>query len=129
MRWSSRTPEQLALQKELDSLNAEVESAVAKRMAWMDAHMADFAEYPIGTELYKRTPDRGSAHFGDYLGKVTEYYRYHRNDHRYDARMDIDYRTDSGHNSSSLSGMVESKEQRADRLDREAKYLRSVPIG
>lgn len=119
-----------ALQAELDALNAEWDAITAKRKAWMDAHMADFAKYPIGTTLYNRYPEPGA--WSDLLGVVTGYYRYHANDPRFDRDMSVScyVKSPSGFtdNTSRLSGFVESAEERADRLASEAAYLRAKPV-
>jgi hypothetical protein len=107
------------LQKDLDALNAEWDAVTAKRKAWMDEHMADFAKYPIGTTLYLR--DSGQP-----FGTVSGYYRFHADrDPQYDRSMSIYYRMSNGDNTSRLGGnyCVESREERAVRLKREAERL------
>lgn len=75
----------IELDIQLDRLNQEVTEVLAKRKAWMDAHMADYAKYPIGAVLRNgRTKER--------LGVVTEHYRYWADrDPRYDHQMAIEY--------------------------------------
>lgn len=78
----SGTPE---LDAELAALNKAVDDAIAARVDWMDAHMADYAKWPIGTELFDlSTSER--------LGVVSEFYRYHaRQNSLFDRSMSIDY--------------------------------------
>lgn len=85
---------------ELAALNAAVDAAVAARTAWMDAHMAEYAEYPVGTDLvYRRT--------GEWFGTVASHYRYHAGrDPFRDTDMSIHYRTTGGDNTSRLPGGV-----------------------
>jgi hypothetical protein len=107
-----------ALKRELVALNGEYDAIVRKRSEWMDAHMADFAKYPIGTVLYSRAD-------GTRLGRVTGYYRYWADERRpdMDCHMSIHYTIEGGDNSSRLSGFVESATERANRLRCEADWL------
>ena len=84
-------PRIVALDAELATLNAEVEAAVRKRTAWMDAHMSDYAEVQVGEPLYDLTHLR-------HVGTVTRLYRYwgpNKNglirDHQYDTHMSVEY--------------------------------------
>lgn len=83
----------VALQPELDALNAEVTAVLAKRKAWMDAHMADFSEFKVGDEVYDQQT-------GNFLGTVTELYRYWDSQRNplYDTSMSVEirFRTPSG---------------------------------
>ena len=84
--------EQKALLSELESLNAEVTAVLAKRKAWMDAHMADFAKVQVGEEIW----DLRSVHC---LGTVSKLYRYW-GDHNplYDTSMSVCYQYHTGNN-------------------------------
>jgi hypothetical protein len=82
------------LDAELTALNAAFDSALQARREWMDAHMADYAKHPIGTEVF--TPD------GEPLGVVKSYYRYHAEQNPiFDRSMEINYRFEGGDNTSS----------------------------
>lgn len=74
-----------ALNAELAKLNEDVEAAISARKKWMDDHMADYAKFKIGDVLY-------DGDTGRWMGVVTEYYRYHQGDPRFDTSMSIDYR-------------------------------------
>lgn len=76
---------QNALQRELDALNAEVQAVLAKRKAWMDAHMAEFARVPVGEEIY-------DLKTGQKLGTVTKHYRYwdEQQNPLYDTSMSVE---------------------------------------
>lgn len=76
------TPE---MEAELTALNKEVEEAMAKRTKWLDDHMAMVAKFQIGDEIY-------DIKTGRLLGVVTEHYRYHRGDPRFDDSLSINYR-------------------------------------
>lgn len=80
------------LTAELDALNVAVDAAVKARTAWLDAHMADAALHPIGTEVF--TED------GKPLGVIQAYYRYHAGDMRFDDALEIHYRFTNGDNTS-----------------------------
>jgi hypothetical protein len=117
--------DQTELRAEWERINAEWKALTAARTKWLDDHMADFAEYPIGTPLYA-THERGLSGDG-YIGKVSAYKRFHRDrDPKFDGPS-IYYETDQGDNSSRLSGRVESAAERAERLTREAGYLPKSP--
>ena len=80
------------LQTELDTINKEVEAVLAKRTAWMDAHMQDFSKFNVGDPVY-------DVRTGQFLGTVTRLYRYWKDkDPRYDTSMSvvIEYRQ-AGH--------------------------------
>jgi hypothetical protein len=121
-----RTPHQEKLQIELDTLNKEVEAVLAKRRAWMDAHMEDFSEFKIGDEVY-------DLNTGTLLGVVSRLYRYHQDrDPRYDNQMavEIEYRMEGSKNcfdnSSRHAGAGPSfgtKEQAAQSVRSMAEYL------
>lgn len=82
------------LDAELAALNTAVDEAIRLRSEWMDRHMVDYAEHPIGAELYNQST-------GQRLGKVVEHYRYHAGrDPIYDRTMSIEYRFDNGDNTS-----------------------------
>lgn len=102
-----------ALQAELDAMNAEWKAITAKRKAWMDEHMADFAQWPIGTELFHL--DTGKR-----AGVITGYYRFHatQDDPRYDYRMSIDYRLTGGDNTSRYPSGVRGFGSREDLIAR-----------
>lgn len=106
--------------RELRVLNEAVEEAIQRRRTWMDAHMADFAEHPIGTELFDGLT-------GKRLGVVTAHYRYwgEQGDPRYDTTMDINYRFDNGDNTSRYGGSILplSREQLARYYERKARAL------
>lgn len=72
------------LKAELAALNKSVEGAIATRKKWMDDHMVDYAKFKIGDVLY-------DANTGRWMGVVTEYYRYHQGDPRFDTSMSIAY--------------------------------------
>lgn len=80
------------LQRELDVLNRTVDEAIAKRTAWMDGHMAAFARYAVGEEIFDRATGRR-------LGVVSRLYRYHGpardqaepRDSRFDRSMSVEY--------------------------------------
>ena len=75
----------VALATELDRLNAEVKTAIAKRERWMDAHMPDYAKYQVGEAIY-------DMRSGARLGVVSRLYRYWGGrDPQYDVSMVIDY--------------------------------------
>lgn len=81
------------LNAELAALNAEVDAVIAKRTAWMDAHMKDYATVQIGEVAYDRD--------GRCYGVVAEHYRYWRNrDPRYDTSVNVEYVFQSGTNTS-----------------------------
>lgn len=76
---------------ELAVLNAEVEAAIAKRKAWMDAHMVDYAKYQIGETLY-------DLKTGAVLGVISRLYRYWGGrDARYDTHMSVEYEFKTPH--------------------------------
>ncbi len=81
-----------ALDAKLDALNQAVEKAIHARTVWMNEHMKDYAKFQIGDEIYD---ERGYS-----LGTVTEHYRYHAGDPRFDTSMFIHYRyrTPGGYN-------------------------------
>lgn len=81
--WTGRTTGPLDV--ELQLLNQEVDDAIAKRKAWMDSHMEDYASMKVGESIY-------NTHTGECLGVISELYRYHANDPRYDRSMSINYR-------------------------------------
>lgn len=56
------------LNAELEALNNAVTAAIDARRAWMDAHMADYAEYAVGDDLY-------DLKTGQRLGTITKLYR------------------------------------------------------
>lgn len=114
------------LDSKLISLNNAVTDAIAKRTAWMDAHMADYARYPIGTELFNM--DTGAR-----LGTVSEYYRYWGGrDPQYDTSMTIEYklnvRDNMYDNTSRHGGSVwfGSREELSEHLRSRAEYLESL---
>ena len=73
------------LDSELAALNAEVETVVASRRAWMDAHMTDYARYKVGDVLFNMTT-------GALLGTVTRLYRYWtEHNWQYDTTMNVNY--------------------------------------
>ena len=83
MRRMKSSPE---LDRELALLNKKVKDAVKERKAWMDAHMADYAEFQVGDNLY-------DYQTGEFLGIITEHYRYHGDgDQRFYTSMNIEYR-------------------------------------
>lgn len=112
------------LQAELNVLNAEVVAVLAKRKAWMDAHMQDFSNFKVGDEVY-------DSNTGRMLGVVTELYRYWgERDPRYDTGMDIEisYRNSGGgiDNSSRHAGGGPSfctREEAAEAMKSRAEYL------
>ena len=57
------------LLQELKQLNAEVDAVLAKRKAWMDEHMKDFAQVQVGEDIYDLSTRTK-------LGTVTKHYRY-----------------------------------------------------
>lgn len=74
---------QKAIQARLNELNNEVAVVLAKRRAWMDAHMAEFAKVPIGEDIY-------DLDTGQRLGKVIKHYRYWADrDPCHDTSMDV----------------------------------------
>lgn len=73
------------LDAELAEHNKAVAIVLGSRKAWMDAHMADYARFQIGDEIYDLTT-------GSKLGTVTEHYRYWASDPRFDDNMSIYYR-------------------------------------
>lgn len=82
------TPErEKELKAELDKLTGAVNPAIDTRKQWMDDHMAEYAKFQLGDEIYERET-------GCKLGVVTELYRYwdSQNDPRYDTSMTIEYR-------------------------------------
>jgi hypothetical protein len=81
----SKYPPPKELQAELDALNVEVTAVLAKRKAWMDAHMEDFSNFKVGDEVY-------DTNNGQLLGVVTELYRYwdHQRNPLYDTGMNIE---------------------------------------
>jgi hypothetical protein len=73
------------LSAELAALNADVGAALTKRKAWMDAHMADYARYRVGDELF-------DLDTGVQLGVVSRLYRYwDGGDPFYDTSMSVQY--------------------------------------
>lgn len=81
------------LLKELEALNVEVTAVLAKRKAWMDGHMADFAKVKVGEDIYNM--DTGAK-----LGTVSELYRYWDSQQNplYDVTMDVNYQFHTGAN-------------------------------
>lgn len=81
------------LRNELMVLNAEVTAILAKRKAWMDAHMPEFAKVQVGESIYDL--DTGRC-----LGIVSELYRYwdNQNNPLYDTSMDVCYQYNKGNN-------------------------------
>ena len=73
------------LLQELAYLNAEVDAVLAKRKAWMDEHMKDFAKVQIGEDIYDLRTNRK-------LGVVTEHYRYWDDHHNplHDNSMSVE---------------------------------------
>jgi hypothetical protein len=73
------------LLQELKQLNAEVDAVLAKRKAWMDEHMKDFAKVQIGEDIY-------DLHTKRKLGVVTAHYRYwdHQHNPLYDNGMNVE---------------------------------------
>ena len=72
--------------QELKRLNDAVKNAIATRSAWLDDHMAKYAKYAIGEELFDL--DTGRT-----LGTVDSYYRYWADQNQmYDTSMSIDYK-------------------------------------
>jgi hypothetical protein len=67
-------------------LNAEVQQAIAARAAFLDAHMALFAEFPIGAEVVNVSTHERT--------KVTKHYRMH------DGGLSVDCRFSNGDNTS-----------------------------
>lgn len=120
----SKYPAPKELKAELDTLNEEVKAALAKRKAWMDAHMEDFSNFKVGDEVYDRNT-------GQLLGVVTELYRYWGDrDPRYDTGMNIEihYRDRRGiiDNSSRHAGAGPSfctREEAAQAVKARAEYL------
>ena len=89
-----KTVENEPLQKELDALNAEVTAVLTKRKKWMDDHMADFAKYKVGEEIY-------NLQTGSRLGVISRLYRYwgeYHRDPQYDNQMNIEYEYHIGNN-------------------------------
>lgn len=76
-----------ALRAELRAMDERIDALVAERKAWMDAHMADFAKWPIGTELFDLDSGRS-------VGVIAEFYRYP------DDSMSVEYRFTNGDNTS-----------------------------
>lgn len=80
----NKTPIDATLQPQLDTLNEEVNAVLAKRKAWMDAHMEDFSNFKVGDAVY-------DGNTGRLLGKVSRLYRYWEDrDPRYDTSMSIE---------------------------------------
>lgn len=111
-----------ALTAELKTLNDEVKAILAKRKAWMDAHMADFARYQIGEEIY-------DANTGRRLGVISKHYRYWGDrDPTYDTSMNVEYEFHTGNNcydnTSRQPGLsICNLDELAARRKREADYL------
>jgi hypothetical protein len=103
------------LTRELRRLNDEWQEVTERRKAFMDEHMADFAEHPVGAEIFDGVT-------GKRLGIIVEHYRLHADDPRYDS-MDIYYRFDNGLNTSSERASPVTREQLARILERRAKSL------
>ena len=82
-----------ALDQELKQLLAAVKQADNARKQWMDAHMADYADYQVGETLYDRDT-------GECVGVVSGFYRYHEKDPRFDTCMSVEYRFSNGDNTS-----------------------------
>jgi len=73
------------LDAELEIINAEVDVVLAKRKAWMDAHMGDYAKYQIGDVIY-------DLKTGEKLGCITRHYRYQASHAPFfDTTMSIEY--------------------------------------
>lgn len=54
--------------KEIDFLNAAIEKAINDRTQWLDAHMEEYADYPIGEMLY-------DSQYGNAVGTVVKIWR------------------------------------------------------
>lgn len=90
----TKHPVDKALQAELDALNQKVVAVLARRKAWMDAHMENFSNFKVGDEVY-------DTKTGALLGTVSKLYRYWgERDPRYDTQMaiEIQYRKDGSKN-------------------------------
>lgn len=85
--------EREVLLSELAVLNSEVSAVLAKRKAWMDAHMVDFARVQVGDDIY-------NLQTGSKLGTVSRHYRYWdaQQNPLYDTAMDVCYEYHTGNN-------------------------------
>lgn len=117
---------QRLLDDDLKRLNANVEAALAKRRAWMDAHMADYARFQVGETLF-------NMRTGELLGVVSKLYRYWASsgdNPRYDTAMNVEYefKTPAGYfdNTSRHAGTVwvGTAAQFADQLESKARLAR-----
>jgi len=114
------------MDQELAALNQAVEDALAARKSWMDAHMADYAKYQIGEDIYNKVT-------GVLLGTVCGYYRYHAGKNpRLDTSMSIDYlyKSDTHSNytdntSRQIGLSICNRAELAQIYETEAKMLRS----
>jgi hypothetical protein len=71
--------------KQLALLNEAVTAALTARTTWLDDHMAKYADFDIGEDLY-------DLDTGKRLGTVCGYYRYQRGHNLlHDTHMNIDY--------------------------------------
>jgi hypothetical protein len=102
---------------EISRLNKAVDDAIKNRAAYFDSKMAEFADVKIGEKAYDSD--------GNYLGVVTEYYRYQAlHNPLYDTSLSISYRFDNGDNTSRRSiYYCYTKEQTAKMLARRAKTM------
>lgn len=123
-----------ALEAERLALDAEYTAVVAKRKAWKDAHMADYARYAIGTEVFWLRGKLAGARWG----VITNHYRYWGDrDPQYDTSMSIEYevqeRPQCFGNSSGRSAMAGwdfgTKEEYAEVLQRELDRVNASPLG
>lgn len=122
----SKYPPPKELQAELDVLNVEVTAVLAKRKAWMDAHMQDFSNFKVGDEVY-------DANTGRLLGAVSELYRYHaEHSPQYDTHMTIEIQfrmegtTNCYDNSSRHAGVgphFATRQEAEDAMRSRAEYL------
>lgn len=113
-----------ALDAELKRLNQAVDDAVDARKAWMDGHMADYAQHQVGDVLY----DLGT---GQLVGTVSSFYRFHADDQRFDRSMSVDYQIEMAgwgncyDNTSSQPGRrLGTAEELAAHLEQRAAYAR-----
>lgn len=72
-------------EKTLAELNKAVDDAVAERTKWLDEQMVLRSKIKVGDEIYDLSTCK-------LLGKVSELYRFHRNDMRYDRTLQTHYR-------------------------------------
>ena len=110
--------------KEIDNdtlrvLNEDIEIAIKNRTAFLDRKMEEYAKVAIGEDMY-------NLKTGKLLGVVSEHYRYHEGDSRFDTSMNIKYRFTNGSNTSSQrlhSSAIGSKSDLIERKEQDLKAL------